>query len=115
MGTSPCFYHFNKDEQLLQLPVGSPCAQSPSKMGSLILIEKGGKKEVEELLPLLKVYPCSLIYMQTGFPRIMGPEHQPLGHGHTGCLIFNPIALRMAKTPWSFCHSEFNRVKRGEQ
>ena len=26
-------------------------------------------------------------------------------------VIFNPIALRMAKTLWSFGHSECNRVK----
>ena len=27
------------------------------------------------------------------------------------CLLFNPIALRMAKTLWSFGRSECNRVK----
>ena len=29
----------------------------------------------------------------------------------TGALRVNPIALRMAKTLWSFGHSECNRVK----
>ena len=28
-----------------------------------------------------------------------------------GSKLFNPIALRMAKTLWSFGHSESNRVK----
>ena len=28
--------------------------------------------------------------------------------------LFNPIALRMAKTVWSFGHSECNRVKSSE-
>ena len=27
------------------------------------------------------------------------------------CGSFSPIALRAAKTLWSFCHSECNRVK----
>ena len=26
-------------------------------------------------------------------------------------MVLNPIALRMAKTPWSFGHSECNRIK----
>ena len=45
---------------------------------------------MEELLPLLKVYPFSLRYMQTGFPRIMDPEHQPLGY--TDCLTPGRVA-----------------------
>ena len=47
---------------------------------------------------------------KNGNVRVASPESEST-HLKPHACVFNPIALRTAKTLWSFGHSECNRVK----